>query len=292
MNDQVAEDPQTILDRLESQAVRRETPCGDGSMVWHIWDTSGGSAPVLALFHGGAGSWRHWARNIPVLSQHYRLLVPDLPGLGESDFPPSGDDAFAVAEIVAAGIDALIGTETSYHVAGFSFGSVMASCVAALRGPRVLSVTIIGCSGVGPLGSRVDLLKVRHLEGQERVDTHRINLSRLMIKDPAKIDALALAIQDWNTVRSRLKTPVLSRSGVVWRALDQVEAPLNAIWGEFDAPANPRAPERVAVVRERRPAADVRLIPGGGHWIAYEAPETVNAMLLQMLARTRPVSEA
>ena len=86
MNDQVTEDPQAILDRLEQQSVRYETPCGDGSMVWHIWDTSGGIAPVLALFHGGAGSWRHWAHNIPELSQHYRLLVPDLPGLGESRF--------------------------------------------------------------------------------------------------------------------------------------------------------------------------------------------------------------
>lgn len=288
MNDQVTEDPQTILDRLEQQSVRYETPCGEGSMVWHIWDRSGGTAPVLALFHGGAGSWRHWARNIPELSRHYRLLVPDLPGLGESDFPPNGDDAFAVAAIVAAGIDALIGTETTFDVAGFSFGSVMACCVGALRGARVRSVTIIGCSGVGPLGSRVELLKVRHLEGQERVDTHRINLSRLMIADPAKIDALALAIQDWNTVRSRLKTPALSRSGVVWQALDQVHVPLNAIWGEYDAPANPRAPERVAVVRERRPDADVRMIPHAGHWVAYEVPETVNAMLLEMLSRTRP----
>ena len=287
MNDQVTEDPQTILDRLEAQSVRRETPCGDGSMVWHVWDSSGGTAPVLALFHGGAGSWRHWAHNISELSQHYRLLVPDLPGLGESDFPPNGDDAFAVARIVAAGIDALTGGETTYDVAGFSFGSVMASCVGALHGPRVRSVTIIGCSGVGPLGSRVELLKVRHLEGQERVDTHRINLSRLMIADPARIDALALAIQDWNTVRSRLKTPTLSRSGVVWQALDLVHAPLNAIWGEFDAPANPRAQERAAVVRDRRPEADVRLIAGGGHWIAYEAPQQVNAMLLEMLARTR-----
>ena len=109
MNDQVTEDPQAILDRLEQQSVRRETPCGDGSMVWHIWDTSGGTAPVLVLFHGGAGSWRHWAHNIPVLSQHYRLLVPDLPGLGESAFPPNGNDAEAVAEVVAAGIDAIIG---------------------------------------------------------------------------------------------------------------------------------------------------------------------------------------
>ena len=262
MNDQVTEDPQAILDRLEQQSVRYETPCGDGSMVWHIWDTSGGTAPVLVLFHGGAGSWRHWAHNIPVLSQHYRLLVPDLPGLGESAFSAEWRRCrCAVAEIVAAGIDAMVGSETTYDVAGFSFGGTMASCVGALRGARVRSVTIIGSQRRRTARQPVELLKVRHLQGQERVDTHRINLSRLMIADPAKIDALALAIQDWNTVRSRLKTPTLSRSGALWRALDKVHVPINGIWGEKDAPANPRAPERVAAVRARRPDADVRMVP-------------------------------
>ncbi len=288
MNDQVTEDPQAILDRLEQQSVRHETPCGDGSMVWHIWDTSGGAAPVLILFHGGAGSWRHWAHNIPVLSQHYRLLVPDLPGLGESASPSNIDTAEAIAAVVAAGIDAVLGDEITYDLVGFSFGGTMASCVAAIHGARVRSLTLIGSGGVGPSNSGIELLKVRHLVGQERMDAHRVNLNRLMIADPAKIDALALTIQDWNTMHSRVKTPLLSSSGALWRALDKVQVPLNGIWGDRDAPANPRAAERVAVLRARRPEADVRMVPGGGHWVAYEAPEQVNALLLEMLQRTRP----
>src|ERR1700689_2028074 len=164
----------------------------------------------------------------------------------------------------------------------------MAACVGALRGKRVRSVTIIGSSGVGALGSAVKLEKVRHLEGQERRDTHRTNLNRLMIADPAKIDDLAIAIQDWNTVRSRLRTPAISRSGVIMRAIDRLQSPLNGMWGELDAPANPKGPERVAALRERKPDADIRLIPGPGHWAAYESPELVNPILLEMLARTRP----
>jgi pimeloyl-ACP methyl ester carboxylesterase len=287
MNDQPAEDPQTVLDRIQSQATRHETPCGDGRMVWHLWDQSGGTAPVVALFHGGAGSWRHWIRTIPGLVPTYRVLVPDLPGLGESDFPHDGDDAFAIATIVANGIDAIIGSDTPYQVVGFSFGGTMAACVGAIRGKRVGSVNIIGSSGVGSLGSSVKLEKVRHLEGQERYDTHRTNLNRLMIADPAKIDDLAITIQDWNTVRSRLKTPSISRSGVIMRAIDQLQSPLNGMWGELDAPANPKGPERVATLRAHRPDADIRLIPGTGHWAAYESPEIVNPTLLEMLARTR-----
>ncbi|HTI82125.1 MAG TPA: alpha/beta hydrolase, partial [Acetobacteraceae bacterium] len=245
-------------------------------------------APVLVLFHGGAGSWRHWAHNIDVLSRSYRLLVPDLPGLGESAFPPKGDDAMAVAAIVAAGIDKIVGPATRYDVAGFSFGGTMATCVGALHSARVRSVTIIGSSGVGPLGSAVELMKVRHLSGEERIAAHRTNLNRLMIANPDKIDELALAIQEWNTRHSRLKTPSLSRSGALPEALGKVVSPVNGIWGERDAPANPRAPQRVAALRQLRPDADVRIIPGAGHWVAYEAPEQFNEMLLEMLKRTRP----
>jgi 2-hydroxy-6-oxonona-2,4-dienedioate hydrolase len=288
MNDQLAEDPQTILDRIQHQATRHETPCGTGKMVWHEWDQSGGIAPVVVLFHGGAGSWRHWIRTIPALVPTYRVLAPDLPGLGESDFPPDGDDAYAIAGIVADGIDAIVGAEATYDVVGFSFGGTMAACVGAIRGKRVRSVTIIGSSGVGALGSAVTLEKVRHLEGQARRDTHRTNLNRLMIADPAKIDDLAIAIQDWNTIRSRLRTPAISRSGAIMKAIDQLQSPLNGMWGELDAPANPKGPERAATLRAHCPQADIRLIPKTGHWAAYESADIVNATLLEMLARTRP----
>ena len=288
MNDQVTEDPQTILDRLEHQATRFESPCGTGRMIWHLWDTSGGSAPVVVLFHGGAGSWRHWVKNIPALMTTYRVLVPDLPGLGESDYPPDGNDVMGIATIVADGIDHMIGVATSFDVVGFSFGATMAACVGALRGKRVRSVTIIGSSSVAGPGMMVPMEKVRHLAGQERRETHRTNLNRLMIADPTKIDDLALTIQDWNTVRSRLKSPPLSRGGAILKAIDALQSPLNGMWGELDPPANPKGPERVAAMRARKPDADVRMIPKTGHWAAFESPEFVNAALLEMLARTRP----
>src|ERR1700733_5909011 len=130
MNDRIDQGPAAFLDRLERAATRTETPCGDGKMVWRLW----GDGPVLVLFHGGAGSWRHWAHNIDVLSREYRLLVPDLPGLGESAFPPAGDDAAQVAAIVAAGIDTVLGTDAWYDVAGFSFGGTRGGGVARIPG--------------------------------------------------------------------------------------------------------------------------------------------------------------
>ena len=273
MNDHATQDPQALLDRLDAQSTRFETPCGDGRMVWRLWAAAGDTAPVVALFHGGAGSWRHWVHTIPALAPHYRVLVPDLPGLGESDFPPDGDNATPSPQSWPTASTPSSAPTHRYDVVGFSFGGTMAACVGALRGARIRSVTIIGSSGVGPLGSAIELLKVRHLQGDERRETHRENLNRLMIADRGKIDELALVIQDWNTVRSRLRTPSLSRSGAILRAIDRLQSPLNGIWGELDAPANPQAPKRVAALRERCPDADIRLIPGAGHWVAYEAPE-------------------
>ena len=285
MNDRVELEPAAFLDRLERTARRTETPCGDGTMVWRSW----GEGPVLVLFHGGAGSWRHWAHNIDVLSRTYRLLVPDLPGLGESAFPPDGDDAMAVAQIVANGIDIVLGADARYDVAGFSFGGTMATCVGAIHGARVRSVTIIGSSGVGPVGQRGGTAEgaASHRRGTRR-DAPDQSQSADDRRSRRRSMTLALAIQEWNTRHSRLKTPTLSRSGALPNALKRVVAPVNGIWGERDAPANPRAPQRVAALRELRPDADVRMIPGAGHWVAYEAPEQFNAMLLEMLKRTRP----
>ncbi|HET6240181.1 MAG TPA: alpha/beta hydrolase [Acetobacteraceae bacterium] len=279
------EDPAAFLDRLESAAERTETPCSDGTMVWRSW----GAGPVLVLFHGGAGSWRHWAHNIDDLSRDHRLLVPDLPGLGESAMVPRPETAGAVAAVLARGIDLILGPDATYDVAGFSFGGTAASCLAALHGARARSLTIIGSSGVGPSGSQVQLLKVRHLTGEERVAAHRVNLSRLMIADPAKIDTMALLIQDWNTRHSRLKTPMLSRGGAILTALETTRSvTLNGIWGELDAPANPRTRERAAALRAIRPDVNFHMIAGAGHWVAYEAPEEFNATLREMLRRTRP----
>ncbi len=280
------EDPWVFLECLVASAVRIETPCGDGAMVWRIW----GQGPALALLHGGAGSWRHWARNIEDLARDHRLIVPDLPGLGESALVPPPPTAEAVAEVLARGLDMILGSEGTYDVVGFSFGGTAATCLAAVHGTRVRSLTIVGSSGVGPLGSRVDLLKVRHLKGEERVAAHRVNLGRLMLADPNKIDALALAIQDWNTRYSRLKTPELSRSGALVAALAKVRAPVNGIWGEFDAPANPRAHEREAALRALRPDVNFHMVRGAGHWVAYEAPEEFNSVLRAMLSRGRPCS--
>ncbi len=277
-----AADPKAVLDDIQARAERFETPSGDGTMVWHVW----GEGEPLVLLHGGNGSWQHWVRNVETFAQHYRVVAADLPGLGESTALPGDPPTQAdIATTVGAGLDRIIGAGTRYHIAGFSFGGMISSVLAAQHGERVRSLTVNGPGGLGGRARTLDLVSVRNRRGAERIEGHRTNLARLMIHDPAKIDALALETQEWHSVRNRLKTPLLSRSMATAEAFAKVRAPVNAIYGEFDAPAYPEIDRRAEMLRAVRPDVDFRVIPGAGHWTAYEAPEAFNAMLLEMLLR-------
>ena len=251
-------------------------------MLWHGW----GAGPPLVLLHGGSGSWRHWARNIDHFATERHVIAPDLPGLGGSDLPPEPENPRAMARILAHGLAAVIGPTECYDLVGFSFGGVMAGCLAAAHGQRVRSLTIVGSGGLGLPRGTTELVKVRHLTGDERIAAHRTNLARLMIADPAKIDALALVIQDWNTRHSRLKSPQISRGTWLAEALAAVRCPVAGIWGSLDAPSLPDIGAREAAMRALRPELRFRVIDGAGHWVAYEAAAAFNATLEALLEDT------
>jgi pimeloyl-ACP methyl ester carboxylesterase len=111
----------------------------------------------------------------------------------------------------------------------------------------------------------------------------RQNLARLMIRDLARIDATALAIREWKTAQARLRSRGFAGSAMLKTALAPAGAPPNAIRGECDAVARPAVEARLAVLRARDPSLLEAVIPGAGHWVAYEAPEAFNAALLGML---------
>lgn len=267
--------PEGRLAHLAATALRAETPLGEGRMVWHEW----GSGPPLVLLHGGAGSWRHWTRNIEPLSRRHRLLVPDLPGLGESDLPPAGADLWAIAALVAAGIAARLGSGTRYALAGFSFGAIIAGHIAARSQPEaeVTSLTLLGAGALGLPQRPTLLVSVRDRQGKERLAAHRENLARLMIANPARIDAEALAIQTWNSDHARFRSRRVTTPTSLRDALGAVHAPLLVIYGEQDAIVVPHLTARIDFFQAR--GTETLVVPGAGHWVAFEAPEAVNAML-------------
>ena len=264
---------------MQRSATRHETPCDAGRMVWHAW----GAGPPLVLLHGGTGSWRHWVRNIEAFADHRLVVCPDLPGLGCSDMPPDPESPPEMAAILADGLDAVVGPDAVYDLAGFSYGGVMAGVLAARDRGRVRSLTVVGSGGLGLPRGRTELVKVRHLTGEARTAAHRANLAALMFADPTKIDDLALLIQDWNTRHSRLKSPLISRGTWLRDALDGLRCQVNGIWGSLDAPSLPDIAARERAMRALQPRLRFHAIEGAGHWVAYEDAAAFNATLRGML---------
>lgn len=270
-----------FVEGVAAEAQRRETPCGDGQMVWRLW----GDGPPLVLLHGGYGSWMHWIRNVLPLARRFRVVAPDLPGLGESATPPEPHTAEGLAQIVADGIARVLPDDAPFFLAGFSFGGVLGGHVAARLGARVRGFAVVGSNGLGLVRQPTELRRLPPgADEAEALAVARHNLAALMIADPGKIDDLAVHIQAKNAPRGRVRSRRFSRADTLARVLPQIEAPLYGIWGERDATAFPHLDERARALRAVQPQARFEVIPGAGHWVQYEAAERFTPLLAAIAA--------
>ncbi len=249
-------------------------------MVWRVW----GSGPPLVLLHGGYGSWTHWIRNVLVLAREFTVIAADLPGLGESATPPEPHSAEGLARIVVDGLGTILPGGERFHLTGFSFGGVLGGHVAALLGDQVRGFTIVGSNGLGLPRQPTEL--ERQKPGgtvEELLAIARYNLGVLMIADKGKIDDLAVYIQYMNAPRGRIRSRRFSRTDTLIRALPRVTAQLSGIWGGRDAGAHPYLDERKRVLDDIQPGLRFEIIPGAGHWVAYEAAERFNQVLAEIV---------
>ena len=109
----------------------------------------GGGAPVVLLHGSGLGvsAYANWARTIPVLAKHFRVIAPDCAGFGHSD--PADDIVFGMdywVRHMVAFLDA-IGVERASFI-GNSFGGALAVAIAAQHPNRVDRLMLMGSAGV------------------------------------------------------------------------------------------------------------------------------------------------
>ncbi|MFD2470557.1 alpha/beta fold hydrolase [Amycolatopsis silviterrae] len=100
-----------------------------------------GSGPALVLLHGFPHTWQLWHEVVPALAERYRVLAPDLRGLGGSSRPESGFDAGMVAADVAALLDAL--GEPSADVVAIDLAVAGALLLALRQSERVRRLVLM-----------------------------------------------------------------------------------------------------------------------------------------------------
>jgi len=255
-----------------------------GKMMWHVWGEGSGK-PILLLFHGGSGSWIHWIRNVQPLARHYTVYAADLPGLGDSDPPDDVRDVWSVTHAVEAAMNALLPPDAPFALTGFSFGGMIAGHIATLFAPRIRRVVFVGAGGLKATrkpGPKLHKL-LPDMDPATLAAEARRNLEILMLHDPANVDGVAIHMQILNTTRAKTRSREMGQAFRLSEVLPRVTVPMTGIWGEFDSTTYPHIQERIDLFRALQPDFQMHVIPGAGHWVAYEAADAFNARLLEVL---------
>ena len=109
--------------------------------------TAGSGFPVV-LLHGWPQSWYEWRLIMPGLAERFRVIAPDLRGLGDSSRPAGGYDKKTVGGDIWRLANEILGI-SEFHLVGHDWGGPTAYAVAAahpeaVRKLAILDVTIPG----------------------------------------------------------------------------------------------------------------------------------------------------
>jgi len=235
-----------------------------------------GQGPTLLLLHGANDQAGAWYRIAPALARERRVLIPDLPGHGESA-PAAGP--LAVTDLLA-GVDAVLAAEAPGErvtVVGNSLGGFLALLLAERHPERVAHVVLVNGAAVTTGGGQVELLpKTR--------DEARAALAKLTA--PGAPAPPGFVLDD--LVRRGPGSPLarLLQSPVAELALDgrlaEIRTPVSLIWGEADQllPAS-----YARALQAQLPLARLTPLPACGHIPQRECPERFLAALEAALAQ-------
>jgi 2-hydroxymuconate-semialdehyde hydrolase len=231
----------------------------------------GGDGPPLVLLHGGIEcGGAIWAPVVARLAERHRVVIPDLPGLGESD-PVDRLDAATFA----AWFTALLRQTCDERPAlvAHSLGGTLAARFAARHGEQLERLVIYGAPGVGryrmPLGLRVTAIRfaLRPTErNAERFERWAFfDLDRVRALDAgwlAAFDSYSLARAHVPHVRRTMNRLIRSATKQVPDAeLERIPIPASLLWGRHDR----FVPVALGEAASSRLGWPLHVVEGAGH---------------------------
>jgi 2-hydroxy-6-oxonona-2,4-dienedioate hydrolase len=243
----------------------------------------GGAGSSVVLLHGGFGGARlHWSRVWEPLADRFRVIAPDLPGIGDLSQPGLGPIA-AYARWVETLVARLEAGATT--LVGNSLGAAIASALAAQHPDRCRALVLV--NGV-PLPSTP-----RWLMALGTWPPTRRALLRLFERNTCSSRARELAFARSDQLPAELLRAFEGHRPPQLEALFQTIGhggdgappcpPPLLLWGEADRLTGSSA--RVAEALHRAvPGSRLAFVPAAGHLPQLENPEAFLSSLVPFLS--------
>lgn len=255
-----------------------------------------GSGPPLVLLHGGIECGGvYWAPVIPHLADSYRVVIPDVPGLGESA-PVISLDAEAFDDWFTSLLQ-LTCDEKPPLIAHSLLGS-FAARFAARRGHSLRQLFIYGTPGIGPYRMPLGLVVTAILFDLSPSDRNSERFERWAFLDLDRTIRLDVdwfkAFRAYSVSRARVphvkKTMrQLIRIGtkqIPDADLRRIEIPTTLIWGRHDR----MTPLRLADLATKKFGWPLEVIEDSGHVPHIEQPVAFLTALGRALASRQPLT--
>jgi pimeloyl-ACP methyl ester carboxylesterase len=259
-----------------------------------------GEGPTVVLLHGWPQTWYMWRNVLPGLASHYRVIAPDLRGLGDSSRPLGGYDTRTVAQDIWRLMHDVLGHKR-FIVVGHDWGGPVAFALAAQHRQAVRALAIFDVPVPGD-GAPIANVARWHFGFHGELDLPEalvagredIYLGFFYRKGGARPDAISE--EDKREYLRTYRLPGAMRAGFnYYRALPRdiednqaflaqgkLEMPVLCYGGGAAGVGRGTA----AIESWQRVAVSVQggVAEGCGHWIPEERPEWVVERLLEFFA--------
>ncbi|MFC4452591.1 alpha/beta hydrolase [Deinococcus sonorensis] len=255
-------------------------------MTLHVERHGPPDAPTVLLLHGGGTAGWSWQDQLPALRRAgYRVLVPDLPGHGQSPGPFHMEDA-------AAQVARLLREEGgSARVVGFSLGAQLGLQLLADHPELFVSALLTGTLAAPMPGGGVMLSgPLRTLLAwywPQRTARLPLWLNRLTLELPARLGPQLAEDARRMSLDGHLQ---MTRANLTFRPpgqLAHLQVPVLVLAGARELPIIRRSARQL---ERLLPHGQARLVPGMLHTWPLSHPQRFNRILLTWLQRGRVAS--